>query len=106
MTRGYKDEEKPSEPFVVSEEACIVVSTEFAVKVSLGRHEHEAITDAEVWMPKAAIHPDSEVHDHRDASRARLVVHQWFARAKKWDSSDETPVPKQRLWFGVKLQER
>jgi hypothetical protein len=52
-----------------------VRSTEKAILVSDGDEDH--------WIPKAAIHEDSEVW--KDDQSGDLVVHDWFARKKGWD---------------------
>jgi hypothetical protein len=36
-------------------------------------------TIREVWVPKSAIHDDSEVYDGHDNNHGKLVLHQWFA---------------------------
>lgn len=33
----------------------------------------------EMWIPKSAIHDDSEVYDARDNNHGKLVLKSWFA---------------------------
>lgn len=37
----------------------------------------------EVWVPKSAIHDDSEVYDARQNNHGKLVLHEWFAEKEK-----------------------
>lgn len=37
----------------------------------------------ELWIPKSAIHDDSEVYDTRENNHGKLVVHEWFAEKEK-----------------------
>lgn len=39
----------------------------------------------EVWVPKSAIHDDSEVFDNGDNGEGMLVVKAWFARQQGWE---------------------
>lgn len=40
-------------------------------------------TIREVWVPKSAIHDDSEVYDLRENNHGKLVVLEWFAEKEK-----------------------
>jgi len=42
--------------------------------------------DGDVWIPKSAIHEDSEVFclDPHNGQFGKLVIHGWFARKKDW----------------------
>lgn len=34
----------------------------------------------ERWIPKSAIHDDSEVYDSTENATGEIVIHEWFAR--------------------------
>ncbi len=51
-----------------------VGETEKAIKVTLGE---------DTWMPKSAVHEDSEVYQLGDMGR--LVVRPWFAQKMGWE---------------------
>lgn len=89
MARGIRDEDDDDGQCIVSDEAVITRTTELAVLVDVGRHRLETLTDEEeregVWIPKSALHDDSEVYDPKEESRGRLIVKGWFARKRGWE---------------------
>lgn len=64
--------------------------------VNLGASERRKVTDKamlvfvedlgeEVWVPKSAIHDDSEVYDSRyEGEEGDLIVKSWLARDRGW----------------------
>lgn len=40
------------------------------------------IDGEEYWVPKSAIHDDSEVYDNDEHDTGKLVVHLWWAESK------------------------
>lgn len=58
-------------------DAKCVGASDKALKVRIP--DPKGTTTRHVWVPKSAIHDDSEVYDDRGHSFGKLVVKPWFA---------------------------
>lgn len=102
--RGIRDEDNDEAGFLVSDDACVIGSTDKAIKVDLGEHPHTFL-DPTLWLPKSAIADTSEVFDPKSKERGKLVVQSWFASRSGW-LDGESSVKKTKSWFGVPVPEK
>lgn len=107
MARGIRDDDN-ADGFVVSNEACVVGSSDAALKVNVGRPEVEGLEwDSEIWIPKSGIHAKSEVFDPKQKGRSQLIVTVWLAQQRGWlegeDGVTAAPKTKAKGFFGVPL---
>lgn len=68
-------------PYSLGEAECIRES-EKGLLVDL--IDAGATDDEPVWIPKSAVHDDSEVYDEDENSVGELIVKHWWAEKEGW----------------------